>query len=146
MQLIPRAPQSRWPKGVTCHQRLSKRKNFKIIPLPPEQHFGSGHPSAQHLAIKSVPYISLNSEHNIVYLFVNRFLYPKDLTNFPGSINYHFSTICANGMQQYCRPSAVITGIWLWKEFHTEIRMQASHLQEFTVVCSKGTAHRRRKP
>lgn len=88
---------------------------------------------------ESVHYISLNSEHNIVYLFVNRFLYPKDLTNFPGSINYHFSTICANGMQQYCRPSAVITGTWLWKEFHTEIRMQVSHLQEFSVVCSKGT-------
>lgn len=35
MQLIPRAPKSRWPKGVTCRQRLSKRKNFKIIPLPP---------------------------------------------------------------------------------------------------------------
>lgn len=22
-------------------------------------------------------------------------------------------------MQQYCRPSAVITGTWLWKELHT---------------------------
>ena len=48
---------------------------------------------------------------------MNRFLYPKDLTNFLDSINYHFSTIYANGRQKYCRPSMVVMGVWLWKEF-----------------------------
>lgn len=147
MQLIPRAPQSRWPKGVTCHQRPSKRKNFKIISLPPEPALGLRFtllPSTSPSRVCSLN--RLNSEHTLFICLWNRFLYPKDLTNFLDSINYHFYTICANGMQQYCRLSRVIMGL-AWEGISVLQHERKSLTCRNSLHSAAGEpAHCRRKP
>lgn len=138
---LTQSPPKQMAKGSHMPSETVKEKNFKVLPLPPgstvPQEVLPFCPAPRHQ--ESVHYISLNSEHNIVYLFVDRFPLPKGSHQFPWFYSsYHFFTIMPNGMQ-HLPDSTVITGTWLWKEHHAESRYQVSHLQNSLSSAAKGT-------